>query len=222
MSIREWIDTDLNWRRTIIWGSAESITNLIERIDLALPTDWSRNLKAEENYKLRGGEAPSALCYVRRVGAGEVWLWMNRPSPKRLIGANVIPTQNLGDYRRHAAEAIAEFRTRILEPLLTNSGVVVEENRTGPYDTVTADVMEHLWELADRPERTFPLTGTATDVWRDLIIEGRKSNVAIDPDNLKHWFERRGWQPRDARHLADRFFEDVWLLSAYDEARQPA
>ena len=82
--------------------------------------------------------------------------------------------------------------------------------------------MESLWQFVDTAQRVFPLKGQSISDWRDFVISARTANASFDPDEFAAWFERKGWSRTDARLLADKFFEDAWLLSAYDEARKPA
>jgi hypothetical protein len=222
MSMTTWIQVDDRWRKTVIWGSASAITSLIERLDSSLPTEWTRNRKAEANYQLRGGEFPDAFCYVRHVEQSEVWLWLNQPSPTRLVGGNVIPATSLREYHKHAAETILQFRAQVLEPAAATTGAHIEDSPIGPLTQASPAVMEFLWQFVDITPRTIPLTQSSLPKWRAFVIAARTTNATFDPTELATWFEAKGWSQADARALADKFFEDAWLLSAYDEARQPA
>lgn len=221
MGFTDWIKIDQDWRRTVVWGTSTAISDLISRLDRSLPPDWKRNEEAEARYQLRGGAFPSSLCYTRAVEGTEVWLWLNRPAPVRLIGGNVIPARH-SEYSRLAAETITQFRRDVLEPALASTGAHLEENRIGLQSQVSPDVMESLWLFVDTARRVFPLNGQSLSNWRDFVISARTANASFDPDEFAAWFERKGWSRTDARLLADKFFEDAWLLSAYDEARKPA
>ncbi len=221
MGFADWIKTELDWRRTVVWGTSTAISDLISRLDNPLPPNWMRNKEAEALYQLRGGAFPSSLCFTRAVEGTEVLLRLNKHSPVRLLGGNVIPAR-ASDYRRLAAETIDQFRRDVLDPALASAGAHLEENRIGLQSQVSPDVMESLWQFVDTAQRVFPLKGQSISDWRDFVISARTANASFDPDEFAAWFERKGWSRTDARLLADKFFEDAWLLSAYDEARKPA
>jgi hypothetical protein len=223
MSLTTWIQIDDRWRKTVVWAKTPAaLTSLIERLDQTLPTGWKRNRQAEERYQFRGGESAAAICYARPVDHAEVWLWLNQPSPVRLVGGNVIPANALGDYRRHAAETILQFREQVLEPTVAATQAHIEENRIGPLSQVSPAVMEALWQFADVAPRVFPLDDNSRSKWRNFVIAARTANATVDPDEFATWFETKEWSRTDARLLANKFFEDAWLLSEYDEARKPA
>lgn len=218
-----YFETDTAWRELVVWGSPEQIARLLDLIDQRLPTGWRRNPAAEDRYKRTGGSVPAAYCYVRSVGGADVWLWLNQPAPTRLVGGNVIPApDHTAGSVQLVSDTITTFRETVLVPASNLCGVRLDANRVGPLSQVTADVMEVLWQFADVAKRTLPLQPVTLAKWRAFVIAARSAGAAFAAEELAGWFQDKGWPPADARALADKFFEDAWLLSEYDEARKPA
>ncbi|MBY0514353.1 MAG: hypothetical protein K2P78_10630 [Gemmataceae bacterium] len=209
------------WRDLVIYGSKSVVEQLLNRIDDSLPSDWSRNTEAEERARRRGTTTPQSRCYVRRLDGYDVWLWLSRASDSRLQGGLVEPTRR-DRYLEDGAEAILDFRTRVLELAADGLTLVLLENRVGPHSKLTGTVQEKLWSFQEASGLEWPIREAAARAWREFVIAAYLSRAIIITNELEDWLIKLGWTRDRAGAVIDRLETDIALLGEYEEAEIPA
>jgi hypothetical protein len=224
MTPQETFDVDLAWRDLVIAGPQARIDQLLVEIERTLPPDWGRNHTAEQQSQQaanrRGWSVLPGLCYSRKLATYDVWLWLLRMSTLRIHGGVVEPTAGVR-YHEDIAEAICDFRQRVLDPAVRVCGLKVSRNRLGPLSWDPGNTIESLWRFYDSSDFKWPPTGDAMRRWREFVVSAYQSHAALDRNELSAWLRDKGWNDADADALVTRLYADASLLSEYDELRQP-
>jgi hypothetical protein len=209
------------WRDLVIAGPKDRIDHLLSQIEQSLPPDWERNTAAEQLAAQRLGSAQRSRCYSRHLDGRDVWLWLYRPDDHRVQGGLVEPTQPVR-YAEDVAEAILDFRSRVLEPAAATARVTVSRNRLGPRSSVPGSVLDALWAYCDSSRYGWPPTGESLRQWREFVIRAHQDRAAFDRGEFKAWLTDKGWSDDAAGSLIDRLLSDAALLDEYDDLRQTA
>jgi hypothetical protein len=224
MTAHEVYEVNLAWTDLVIAGQQSRIDQLLDEIERLLPPGWQRNTIAEKQAEKRASERHWMLtpgrCYCQKLANREVRLWLLRASDHRIHGGLVEPTDPLR-YDEDNAEAILDFRQRVLEPATKTCGLRISRNSLGPLSWVAADVLERLWAFYDSSQFRWPPTGDALRRWREFVISAYQNHAAFDRAELNRWFVEKGWQEAIAAGLIDQLLSDAALLSEYDDLRQP-
>ncbi len=221
MTDREALDIDLAWRDLVIAGQRAHIERFLNEIDQRLPPTWERNTTAEQRPLMREGHLSGSRCYTRHTDGRSVHLWLLRRSDCRIDGGLVESTAR-ATALQDAAEAIRDFRERVLAPAAGVSGLAISRNRLGPLSWVPSDVIESLGAFFDSSQFVWPPTGGALRRWREFVIRAYQTHAAFDLKELERWLVEKGWEKAKAEGLIAQLLSDAALLSEYEELRQPA
>lgn len=208
------------WDDLVIAGRAALIDDLLTAIDSRLPSGWSRYLGGEGNAKMRGAPLPGSRCYATIVGGHEVVLWLFRVTNRKVKGG-LVETSG-ARYLPNIAEAIVDFRRRVLEPAASDSRLAVGHEQLGPHSLVPIGVNDALWSLYESCDFQWPPVGEAVRRWRQFVATVYRESAAFDPQEFQDWFVEKGWTREHAEAMFERLVADAAMLAELDEQRQPA
>lgn len=211
----------MSWRHLMIAGPKDRVDDLLARVEQSFPPGWERNTTAEQRAAAYRGSLRRSRCYARKLDGRDVWLWLDRPSDLRVQGGLVEPTKPVR-YAEDVAEAILDFRARVLEPAAAAAGLVVGSSRLRPLSAVSGEVLDALWAYCESSRFTWPPAGDALLPWREFVIRAHQDHPAFNLDELKSWLTDKGFPADQVRPLFDRLVSEDRFLDQYDDLRQLA
>lgn len=221
MTRQEQHEAVLGWEDLVITASPARLDQLLATVDSHLPPDWVRNRQAELSARRRGATLPGSRCYSQHRPSSEVVLWLLRVTERRVQGG-LVESSDLARYLSDNAEAVVDFRRRVLEPAVKECGLAIVRDRLGPHSLVPLAVKDSLWSLFESCNSQWPPSGEAMRKWRQFVAITHREGAAFDSQELHSWFVEKGWKPEQASALIDRLDSDAAMFAQAEELRQPA
>ena len=209
----------------IVRFESSDSTEVLRRLECALPPDWMRRPELEERMRKMRAMSAGAYCITKKFepGLGEVAVWLQTRGTKELYVPSIVALNARRSLTVEQHNQILEdFEKSFIEPLTHGLRRHVF-NYQAPTEPTLEDVL-----LTDSMRRLRAFSATANKAmphpldlhrWHVFITCTHLENSVVDPTLLSDWLQGEGWPEGQRLRLVEQFEVGRAVLSVYDEER---
>lgn len=216
----EAIETINSWRRILIEGNADSVSQMLVDIETKLSeAGWRRDPNSEVRLAGPSGRKDAWRCFAGGPDKGpRVMLGLARVSDRRVRGGTYSLLDGLAEMQTTDVARVVEWVIReVVTPTASKHGLKVTIPRLGFLSRVPPKTLASLRLFSDLAAGTWPLNSEQERSWRRFVIYACREDAAFDIDELSDWFVTNGWSSEDSLGLTDRFQSEASLISEFQE-----
>jgi hypothetical protein len=214
------IETINSWRRILIEGSADSVSQTLVDIETTLrEAGWRRDPDSEVRFAGPSGRKDAWRCFIGGLDKGpRVMLGLARVSDRRVRGGTYSLLDGPAEMQPTDVARVIEWVIReVVVPTASKHRARVTIPRLGYLSRVPPKTLASLRVFSDLAAGTWPLNHEQERSWRRFVINASREDAAFDIDELLDWFVTNGWSSEDGRRLTDKFQNEAALISEFQE-----